>query len=149
MRAREIAATFNTPIGGVLFATELMLPEISVDTFLPVAIATGSATFLGRLFWRATGVHSAFQPRLTANQPSSVLTLLLYVVSGAIIGAAAALLIRSLHWLEDGFDRIPGRYLRHMLGMLVVGVYHLRAMALGRPLLRRGRWLFDDPGRAG
>ena len=26
-----IAATFNTPIGGVLFATELMLPEISVE----------------------------------------------------------------------------------------------------------------------
>jgi CIC family chloride channel protein len=118
-----IAATFNTPIGGVLFATELMLPEISVDTFLPVAIATGSATFLGRLFF---GAQPAFTvPSNLAslpNQPSSVLTLLLYVVLGAIIGAAAALLIRSLHWLEDGFDRIPGRYLRHMLGMLVVGV---------------------------
>jgi chloride channel protein, CIC family len=118
-----IAATFNTPIGGVLFATELMLPEISVDTFLPVAIATGSATFLGRLFF---GAQPAFTvPSNLAslpNQPSSVLTLLLYVVLGAIIGAAAALLIRSLHWMEDGFDRIPGRYLRHTLGMLVVGV---------------------------
>ena len=48
-----IAATFNTPIGGVLFATELMMPEISVNTFLPVAIATGTATFLGRLFFGA------------------------------------------------------------------------------------------------
>jgi len=45
-----IAATFNTPIGGVLFASELMLPEISVDTFLPVALATGTATFIGHLF---------------------------------------------------------------------------------------------------
>jgi CIC family chloride channel protein len=32
-----IAATFNTPIGGVMFAIELMLPEVSVNTFLPVA----------------------------------------------------------------------------------------------------------------
>ena len=40
-----IAATFNTPIGGVLFVTELMLPEVSVNTFLPVATATGLATF--------------------------------------------------------------------------------------------------------
>ncbi len=48
-----IAATFNTPIGGVLFATELMMPEISVNTFLPVAIATGAATFIGRLFFGA------------------------------------------------------------------------------------------------
>ncbi len=46
-----IAATFNTPIGGVMFATELMLPEVSVNTFLPVALSTGSATFIGRLFF--------------------------------------------------------------------------------------------------
>ena len=46
-----IASTFNTPIGGVLFATELMMPEISVGTFLPVALATGTATFVGRLFF--------------------------------------------------------------------------------------------------
>src|SRR6516165_8097521 len=46
-----IAATFNTPIGGVMFAVELMMPEVSVRTFLPVAIATGTATFVGRLFF--------------------------------------------------------------------------------------------------
>src|SRR5277367_5028236 len=43
-----IAATFNTPIGGVMFAVELMLPEVSVRTFLPVALATGTATFVAR-----------------------------------------------------------------------------------------------------
>ena len=47
----RIAATFNTPIGGVLFATQLMLPEIIVNTLLPVAVATGAATFIGRLFF--------------------------------------------------------------------------------------------------
>ena len=46
-----IAATFNTPIGGVMFAIELMMPEVSVETFLPVAIATGTATFVGRWFF--------------------------------------------------------------------------------------------------
>ena len=46
-----IASTFNTPIGGVMFAIELMMPEVSVDTFLPVAIATGTATFIGRWFF--------------------------------------------------------------------------------------------------
>ena len=45
-----IAATVNTPIGGVMFAIELMLPEFSVETFLPVAVATGAATFVGRWF---------------------------------------------------------------------------------------------------
>ena len=52
-----IAATFNTPIGGVMFAIELMLPEISARTFLPVALATGTATFIGRVF---LGLQPAF-----------------------------------------------------------------------------------------
>ena len=118
-----IAATFNTPIGGVLFATELMLPEISVNTFLPVAVATGTATFIGRLFF---GIQPAFiVPSNLAALPNSVSAasiLLLYAALGALAGVAAAAFVRGLHWLEDGFDLIPGRYLRHAIGMLLVGV---------------------------
>ena len=60
----SIAATFNMPIGGVLFATELMLPEISVNTFLPVAVATRPATFVGRLFFgsRCGSVSTDWNP---------------------------------------------------------------------------------------
>ena len=50
------------------------------------------------------------------------LTLVLYAVLGALTGVAAAGFIRALHWLEDGFDLIPGRYIRHLLGMLLVGI---------------------------
>ena len=118
-----IAATFNTPIGGVLFATELMMPEISVNTFLPVAIATGTATYLGRLFF---GAQPAFLiPQSLASLPShptTAVTLVLYAVLGAITGVTAALMIKSLHWAEDAFDRIPGRYGRHALGMVLVGI---------------------------
>ncbi len=117
-----IAATFNTPIGGVLFAIELMMPEVSVRTFLPVALATGTATFIGRLFF---GQQPAFDvpamPPLSAD-PSAVLTLLLYALLGAITGLAATGFIRLLHFLEDLFDKIAWRYLRHALGMLLIGV---------------------------
>lgn len=118
-----IAATFNTPIGGVMFVTELMLPEVSVNTFLPVATATGIATFIGRLFF---GPQPAFSVPVLTPLPNELaagaFTLLLYVALGALMGVAAALFVRALHWLEDGFDRIPGRYFRHMLGMSLVGV---------------------------
>ncbi len=117
-----IAATFNTPIGGVMFATELMLPEVSVDTFLPVAMATGTATFIGRLFF---GTQPAFDVPLNLatlpNQPNSIVTLVLYALLGAVTGLAAAGFVRTLHWMEDGFDRIGNRYLRHSVGMLLVG----------------------------
>jgi len=127
-----IAATFNTPIGGVLFATELMMPEISVNTFLPVAISTGTATFIGRLFF---GDRPAFDvPANLATLPTevkSVAILVLYVVLGALIGVAAAVFVRGLNWFEDLFDKIPGNYVRHVLGMLLVGLLLYALMRWG------------------
>ncbi|HTT01796.1 MAG TPA: chloride channel protein [Steroidobacteraceae bacterium] len=117
-----IAATFNTPIGGVLFAIELMMPEVSARSFLPVAISTGTATFIGRFFF---GMQPAFVvPQLEPLQVdgSSALILCLYTLLGAIIGVAAAAFTRGLPLLEDLFDRIPQRYARHALGMLLVGI---------------------------
>ena len=67
-----IAATFNTPIGGVMFAIQLMMPELSARTFLPVALATGTATFVGRIFF---GIHPAFAipaGLLTSQEPASL-----------------------------------------------------------------------------
>lgn len=116
-----IAATFNTPIGGVMFAIELMMPEVSVGTFLPVALATGAATFIGR--W-ALGDQPAFQVPVMAPMSAdanALALLLLFAVLGAVTGAAAAGFIRGLHFMEDHFERIGSRYLRHMLGMLLVG----------------------------
>ena len=117
-----IAATFNTPIGGVMFAIELMLPEVSVSTFLPVAIATGAATFLGR--W-ILGDQPAFQvPPLAPmdDNAGAIVVLLLYAALGALTGIMAAGFIKSLHFAEDLFEQIRSRYLRHAAGMLLVGL---------------------------
>ncbi|MCT2400712.1 chloride channel protein [Novosphingobium mangrovi (ex Huang et al. 2023)] len=117
-----IAATFNTPIGGVMFAIELMMPEVSAGTFLPVALATGAATFISR--W-ILGDQPAFQvPSLPAvvSEGDALVVLLLFAALGVITGVAAAGFVRGLHVLEDLFDKIGSRYLRHMLGMLLVGI---------------------------
>ena len=117
-----IAATFNTPIGGVMFAIELMMPEVSVRTFLPVALATGTATFIGRFFF---GQAPAFAvPHLTplSVNVSSAATLVLYALLGAVVGVAAAGFVRGLHFMEDLFEKIGERYTRHAFGMLLVGL---------------------------
>ena len=116
-----IAATFNTPIGGVMFAIELMLPEVSVRTFLPVALATGTATFIARLF---IGLRPAFDmPSITAMaaHPAPLYALLLYAALGATIGLAATGLIRGLHSMEAIFHQFRNPYLRHAIGMVLVG----------------------------
>jgi chloride channel protein, CIC family len=137
-----IAATFNTPIGGVMFAIELMMPEVSVSTFLPVAIATGAATFVGRWFLGPQPAFAvpAMEP-LTADAGAAML-LVLYALLGAVTGVAAAGFIRGLHLAEDLFDKIPWRYPRHMLGMLLVGGL---MVALYRTL---GQYYVDGVGYA-
>jgi CIC family chloride channel protein len=118
-----IAATFNTPVGGVLFAIELLLHEISVRTVLPVTIATVTAAYFGRVFF---GAHPAFV--IPASQkPDFVVTnpevLLAFLLLGALLGVASAIYIQSIYAFEDFFERVVPRsyYLRHGLGMLVSG----------------------------
>jgi chloride channel protein, CIC family len=117
-----IASTFNTPIGGVMFAIELMMPEVSVETFLPVAIATGTATFVGRWFFGDAPAFHVPPIQALAADPGALLVLALFAALGTLTGIAAAGFIRALHLAEDLFDRIKFRYLRHMLGMLMLGV---------------------------
>jgi chloride channel protein, CIC family len=86
-----------------MFAIELMMPEVSVRTFLPVALATGTATFIGRFFF---GPEPAFQvPHLTpiAVDLSSGLSLCLYAGVGAICGIAAAAFIHGAAFLRRHF----------------------------------------------
>jgi chloride channel protein, CIC family len=137
-----IAATFNTPIGGVMFAIELMMPEVSVATFLPVAIATGTATFVSHWFFGDTAAFNVPSLKAMAADPSALIVLVLFAVLGALTGVAAGGFIRGLHIAEDIFDRIRSRYLRHMLGMLILG-------ALMYLLLRTlGQYYVDGVGYA-
>jgi chloride channel protein, CIC family len=116
-----IAATFNTPIGGVMFAVELMLPEVSARTFLPVALATGAATFVGRLFF---GWHPAFDvpSSLVVDRPATLMALLIYALLGALAGLASTAFIWGIETADELFDRIGNPYLRHGIGMLSIGV---------------------------
>ena len=118
-----IGATFNTPVGGVLFAVEIILHEVSARTLVPVFTATATATYVGELFF---GPHPSFSipalesPFFVVAKP---LVLAAYAGLGAITGLVSALFIWSIYAFEGFFEkRIKGGYyVQHMLGMLVVG----------------------------
>src|SRR5271170_7755051 len=118
-----IAATFNTPVGGVLFAVEIILHEVSARTLVPVTIATATASYVGRLFF---GSHPSFvipaseMPYFHHTDP---FVLIFYVGLGLLTGLVSVVYSRSIYAFEDFFDRrVRGNYyLRHMLGMLSVG----------------------------
>lgn len=119
-----IAATFNTPLGAVMFAIELMLPQISVSTFLPVVIATGAATYVGRMFYGlepAFTVPTGVMPDLLFSGAAQFLPI--YVLFGILCGLAAAFFVRFLHGAEDVFNAMPyNAYVRNAIGMTALGV---------------------------
>ncbi len=124
-----IAATFNTPIGGVLFAVEVLMHEVSVRTLVPVALATATATSLGRHLFGNAPAFSV--PPVRAS--TSVAVLPAYVVLGALMAVVAVVFIRLLYGAEDLFERVVPRrdYLRHAAGMLVVGLVIAVTMRVG------------------
>ena len=118
-----IAATFNTPIGGVLFAAELLLHEVSVWTLVPVAISTASASYVGRFFFGPNPAFTIPELRISYFHLTHPLLLTAYVGLGLIIGLVSVVYIRSIYAFEDFFDeKIRNPYLRHMSGMLLVGI---------------------------
>ena len=118
-----IAATFNVPLGGIVFAIELLLVSISARTILPVAIATVTGTYISRFL---LGMSPSFDiPALQVPPVHEIspLVLVLFLPFGALIGLVAVIFTRGIYWAEDKFDSLPGGYYtRHVLGMFGVGL---------------------------
>src|SRR5271165_2091327 len=136
-----IAATFNTPIGGVAFAAELMLPVTTATSLLGVALSCITATFIGRSFFSVLpsfNVPSLSQGETLLREAGAAAALSVlpwFVLFGLILGVLAWLLTRGVYWFEDLFDAMPGNYYtRHMSGMLLVGLVLYGFMAFSERL---------------
>jgi chloride channel protein, CIC family len=121
--AAGLAAAFNAPLGSIVFAVELMLPEISPRTLLPVTVAAGAATFVARFYY---GLQPTFLVEtVTASHLhiEGILVLLAFVPFGILMGFVSWFLIALLGWTERLLTAIaPSIYLRHTIGMLAVGI---------------------------
>lgn len=121
--AAGIAATFNAPLGGLAFAIELMLISVSAQNVALVASATVTATYIGRFY---SGIGPSFeipQVDMFTDHILGSYQLLLCVPLALLIGSAAAWFVHAIYWFEDRFEAlISNEYLRHMAGMLLLGL---------------------------
>jgi CIC family chloride channel protein len=119
--ASGIAAVFNAPIAGVIFALEVILGEFTTRYFGTVVIAAVASSVVGRAF---LGDQPAFHvPAHTLVSPWEIL---LYTVLGVLTALGAIVFVRMLYWFEDRFDewRFPD-YLKPAIGGLLTGVVGL------------------------
>jgi chloride channel protein, CIC family len=115
--AGGLAAVFNAPIGGAIFALEVITGELT-PAFGAVILSSVSATFVSRTVF---GDYPSFiVPRY--NLVSHV-ELIFYAILGLLAGLVSVAFIRTLYSFERRFGdwQFPP-YLKPMVGGLMVGL---------------------------
>jgi len=142
--AAGIAATFNAPLAGVMFAMEIVLGEFGIATFSPIVVSSVMATVISRAH---LGDYPAFViPHYTLV---STMEIPLYMALGIIAGVVGVIFTSSLYKIEDLFDsiKIPD-YTKAAIGGLLIGiigiffphVYGVGYDAIGLALLENLSW---------
>lgn len=130
--AAGIAATFNAPIAGAIFALEVILGKFTTRYFGAVVISSVSASIVGRAFL-------SDKPAFTvpAYPFNSLAELPIYLILGLLSGFVAVLFIRVLYRLEGFFDnwQFPPA-LKAAIGMLLTAAVAL--ILPGREVLGPG-----------
>lgn len=110
--AAAIAASFNTPLAGVIFSMEVIMLEYSITGFIPVILAAVGATAINRLVFTA---HPAFM--VPALEIGSIWELPAIIIMGVVLGGMAALFI----WMTKVMTQ-QGKNLHVILRMTLAGV---------------------------
>ncbi|SIO29592.1 chloride channel protein, CIC family [Rhodovulum sp. ES.010] len=133
--AGAIAASFNAPIAGALFALEVVLRHFAVHAFAPITIAAVSGTVINRLEFG--GVTEFVLPQ--HGDLDFYFELPAYLLLGVVCGVVAVVLMRSIFWAEDIANdvvrrtRMP-RWLRPAvagLGLGALAIYFPHVIGVG------------------
>jgi CIC family chloride channel protein len=119
--AAGIAATFNAPIAGSMFALEIVLGDFGLATFSPIVISSVLATVVSRAY---LGDTPAFI--VPAYELVSAWELPIYLVLGLFCAVVGVTFTKTLYRFEDIFDSLKfPEYLKGAVGGLILGVVGL------------------------
>ncbi len=139
--AGGIAATFNAPIAGIMFAVEIvLLGNYELSSFSAIVISSGIATVISRGFY---GANPAFPvPQYNLRSP---LEIPFYILFGAIIGIVAVIYIRVFHRIKAEFEIFS----LHPQAKPIVGAFIVGAIGIFLPQIMGNGYDIIDGALAG
>jgi len=135
--AAGIAATFNAPIAGVIFAMEVILGEFTTHYFGMVVIAAVAASIVSREF---LGDFPAFA--IPSYSLVSAWELPLYALLGVLAALVGWGFVKILYYVEDRFDgwRFPDAFKPAIggIGVGLIGLFYPQALGAGLITIEKG-----------
>jgi CIC family chloride channel protein len=128
--AAGISAIFNSPIGGVLFALEVILQDFSIRTFTPVVLASVVANITVQAIFRRLHHEVEYQAIFAVpdwvretHQAMGWDQVGNFLLLGLICGAVAVALTRLMYYTEGAFSRLRfPKVLKPALGGALMGL---------------------------
>lgn len=119
--AAAVAASFNAPIAGALFAHEVIVGHFAMSAFAPIVISSVVGTIVSRIYF---GDSPAFE--ITQQSLASLWEFPAVVGLGIAGGLVAIILMRTTMASEDLIKKLPGpHWIRPGIGGFLLGLIAL------------------------
>ncbi|ACS79231.1 chloride channel protein [Maridesulfovibrio salexigens] len=124
--AAGIAATFNAPLTGTLFAIEILLLDTEMSYVSHIIVASVTASALSKFFWGDFPTFDA--PKFIF---SNFEELIIFFLLGILAGLVSIAFVKMIRLCEFTFDQIPvPGWVKPGLGGLILGAIALKIPAV-------------------
>ncbi|WP_410221600.1 chloride channel protein [Pedobacter sp.] len=113
--AAGIAGAFNSPVAGIVFAIEILLPEFTIPAFIPLLLSAATASVVAQLFYKE-------QLFYLVTQGWEMKALLFYILLAGLIGLYSIYFGKANNLVKGLFYKIKNPYKKVVVGGIALGI---------------------------